>query len=79
MSGTCTTLADCKYIVVGAGGGHSPLKRRSLGANRYCLEGGEGPRHPSGGNLADPASDRLPDDYDDPCFPALAIEHDVMK
>src|SRR5277367_2903821 len=73
--------SEWEYIVVGSGAGGGTVAARLAEAGRtvLLLEAGGDPRELSGGDPAQPDGDRLPDDYDVPCFHPFASENDAMK
>jgi len=80
MSASTNRVADSEYIVVGSGvgGGTVAAGRAEAGHSVILIEAGGDPRNLTGG---DPVSNdnRLPADYDVPCFHAFASENEAMR
>src|SRR5215469_7818515 len=71
----------CEYIVVGsgAGGGTVAARLAERGYRVTVLEAGGDPRALQGGDPNDPGGNSLPEDYDVPCFHALASENRAIS
>jgi choline dehydrogenase-like flavoprotein len=70
-----------EYIVVGSGAGGGTVAARLAedGHSVLLLEAGGDPRELSGGDMVQSDCNRLPADYDVPCFHAFATENDALK
>jgi len=81
MSSQPQQQADCEYVVVGSGAGGGTLAARLAEEGRrvVLLEAGGDPRLLQGVDAADPMGNRLPEDYDVPCFHAMSTENPAMK
>jgi choline dehydrogenase-like flavoprotein len=81
MSSNTIRQAAAEYIVVGSGAGGGTVAARLAEAGRtvLLLEAGGDPRKLSGGDAVEPGVNRLPGDYDVPCFHPFATENEAIK
>src|SRR5260370_5895901 len=81
MSPNGIRQAAAEYIGGGSGAGGGTVAARLAEAGRtvLLLEAGGDPRKLSGGDVVEPGVNRLPDDYDVPCFHPFATENDAIK
>jgi choline dehydrogenase len=73
--------AECEFLVVGSGAGGGTVAARLAESGRrvILLEAGGDPRELTGGDFIDPATNRLPADYDVPAFHAFASENEAIR
>jgi choline dehydrogenase len=81
MTKVSSAKNEYEYIVVGSGAGGGTVSARlaEAGHSVLLLEAGGDPRQLSGGDPVDPTGNRLPPDYDVPCFHPFASENEAMK
>ncbi len=81
MTEVSSAKSAYEYIVVGSGAGGGTVSARlaEAGHSVLLLEAGGDPRQLSGGDPVDPTGNRLPLDYDVPCFHPFASENEAMK
>ncbi|HEX5759633.1 MAG TPA: GMC family oxidoreductase [Thermoanaerobaculia bacterium] len=81
MSTQASRPAEYEYVVVGsgAGGGTVAARLAEEGRRVLLLEAGGDPFQMQGGDPWKPDANRLPDDYQVPCFNAFAGENDAMS